>query len=153
MIQRIVPLFEQAQALGSQYANKQLQRGFVPKFISSLLDRAANFVGRSINWSGQLTEDKLADLGDDPSDEDIEQTLEDVAATVAETLAPTEIQDIVEQAVLNELKAAQVVQVVWVTEPGACNLCLDEEAKGPQPIEQAERPPKHQRCRCHLSPA
>lgn len=155
LTQKIVPLFEQAEALGRQFAAKQLQRGLLPKLVGNLLDRAANFVGRAIDWSGQLTVSKVEALGESPSANDIQGVLDETAMTVAETLAPTEIQDIIEQTVLGELKSNDVEYVQWIDSPDSCKVCQENAGQGPIPIGETfasghTAPPAHGRCKCHL---
>jgi len=155
LAKQIAPLFEKAQALGKLYASKQLERALFAT-IGGWLQRATELVGRAVDWAKSLFESRVEDLGDDASEDDLEEAASLVADTVAETLAPTEIQSIIEETVLDTLTKNDVVSIVWVTEPDACQICEDNESQGAIPIGQAFKdgsfaPPSHQRCRCHIS--
>ncbi len=151
----------QAQTLGHGYAEKQLaqvERGVVSALSGGVqwaIDQASNLIDRALSWAKELFASKVEDLGDEASAEDIEQALEGVAENVAETLATTEIQDVVEKTVMNDLQDAGVAMVEIVCDPDACDLCMANADAGPIPIGTAfpsgeTSPPFHRRCRCGM---
>lgn len=97
----ITSFLERAQTLGHGYAQQQLAR--LERSIGSaikggniaqrLVDQARDLIDRALSWAKDLFASKVEQLGDDASEEDIEQALEDTAETVADTLALTEIAD------------------------------------------------------------
>lgn len=89
-----------------------------------------------------------------------EQVVQDVVASEIDILpdlvAETEIVGAVESVVLDTLKEADVPQIVWVTNPGACEVCTENEEQGPIDLGKVFAsgnafPPAHPRCRCNLS--
>ena len=89
-------------------------------------------------------------LEDEESPEDALAALFD---SLPEVIAVTEVHDAFESAVIKTLKRNGVEQVVWITSPGACPLCMDNEEQGPIDIGDTfasghENPPAHPNCRC-----
>lgn len=90
-----------------------------------------------------------------------------IAAGIAEVLdadnrsdmiAATELHRAEQAAVQGVYRGAGVMLKQWLTEPGACPVCLANEAEGPvafgAPFQSgAMSPPQHPHCRCSLVPA
>lgn len=159
----IASFLEKAQTLGHGYAQQQLARlersvvGTTLKggALTRALERARNLIDRALSWAKDLFASKVEQLGDDASEEDIEQALEDTAETVADTLALTEIADTIEQEVMQQLMGAGVAMILAVNEPDACELCVENAEAGPIPIGTSFPSghvacPFHGRCRCHV---
>ncbi len=157
----IAPYLEQAQALGHGYAQKQLarlERGLgnaIKGGMQWAIDQARILVDRALSWAQELFASKIEELGDDATDEDIEEALEEVAETVADTLALTDIQSVIEQAVMSDLEDAGIAMIEAVNEPDACELCMQNAEAGPIPIgtpfpSGETSAPFHHRCRCHV---
>lgn len=71
----------------------------------------------------------------------------------AEMIAQTEISRSLSLASVDSYRAAGIAYIRWMTEPGACPVCLANAAAGPVPIDGtfpdgSPRPPAHPRCRC-----
>jgi hypothetical protein len=159
----IASFLEKAQALGHGYAQQQLARlersiaGNVVKggALTWAIEQARSLIDRALSWAKDLFASKVEQLGDDASEEDIEQALEDTAETVSDTLALTEIQDTIEQEVMDVLQGAGVAMIQAVNEPDACDLCVQNAEAGPIPIGTPfpsghTSCPFHGRCRCHI---
>jgi len=159
----IASFLEKAQTLGHGYGQQQLARlersiGSAIKggnLIQKFIDQARDLIDRALAWAKDLFASKVEQLGDDASEEDIEQALEETAETVADTLALTEIADTIEQEVMDVLQGSGVAMILAVNEPDACELCVGNAEAGPIPIgtpfpSGGSSAPFHQRCRCHV---
>lgn len=76
----------------------------------------------------------------------------------AAMVATTEVSRASAEAARDTYTRAGVTRWRWLTEPGACPVCLANEEAGPRPIgvawpDGSESPPAHPRCRCSIAPA
>ena len=73
-------------------------------------------------------------------------------------IAHTEIARAVSSAAMDRYNRAGVTQKRWLTAPGACTVCLDNEGAGPILMDQdfpggVQTSPQHPVCRCAVAPA
>jgi hypothetical protein len=148
----IAGILEQAQALGHTHAaretHERLLTGFHP------IDMARNIVRNFLQRIAERFQKQTPQPTGEP-DTDNWQSFDDWAQGFADTVAQTEIHSAIERAVLDELSAQEERTVTWITQPGACKLCLENEAQGAIPIGDLfpsgdEAPPAHPYCRCSL---
>lgn len=155
----IADLLQEASDLGSQFGREMLglpaERAITAKAggFSDLLGRAKTIVAGVIGRLRTLIASALS--------QDSATTPEDVVTRVAsylpETVAETEVHSGVEQSAAEVLQENDVAQVMWVTQPDACPVCLVNEAQGPINLGEAFQsgdvtPPAHPRCKCNVMP-
>jgi hypothetical protein len=139
-------IIEQAQALGRSHAAESVGQRSVAwggNFVNALQsgwDIVTNFVGKISGWIA----DQISG-GNDPSPEDIQAEID----TVADNVGDFEVHAAVESEVLRELTFAGTKMVRSIAQPGACQMCLDEAAKGAVPINDFTPPPYHGSCKCN----
>jgi hypothetical protein len=140
-------IIEAAQAIGRAHAESEGESsaratwgGKFTDGLQSAWDIVTNFVQNiASRISGQSPEDAQAAI-------DAE----------AETVAGTEVASAIEQSVLSSLQSQGFFQIAWATQPGACALCLANEAASPIPIgssfpDGSVTPPAHPHCQCSIS--
>lgn len=149
----------QAHMIGTRYGQaltEKQERGVVSS-IKDFLGRAHDIVTGIVDRIREAISDALSSGDEDIDPEQIVQdTIDGEIAVLPDLVAETEIVGEVENTVLGTLKDAGVSQVIWVTNPGACQICLDNEEQGAINIGDAfasghTEPPAHPRCRCNLS--
>lgn len=69
----------------------------------------------------------------------------------AELIAITEVARAMSAATLDTYRSNGIQAWDWLTTPGACEICEDEEADNPHTLDD-DPPPGHPRCRCVASP-
>lgn len=156
--QKIADLLQQGRELGVQWAKEMLDRqqraiSIGKGAIGSMFDRAKAIVSGIVDRVAQAVSDIDVEDNDESAVEDV---IDDLVSSMPDMIAGTEMQTAVESAVYDELAAQDVLPtVVWVTEPGACQLCRDNEQMGVVPLgtsfaDGSSYPPAHPNCRCHL---
>lgn len=80
------------------------------------------------------------------------------SADIADMIASTEVARATSQAALASYEVAGVGQVSWLTAPGACQRCQDNESASPIRLGDnfpsgSDSPPSHPRCRCSCVPS
>lgn len=163
LIDEIAKALEQAHAIGVQHGQalvgKQERK---EKKHKNFFDLARLIVLGIVDRVRETISDALSKHKEAKSEEvsSPEQVVQDIVESEIDVLpdlvAETEIVGAVESAVLDTLKDAKVSQVIWVANPDACPVCLENEEQGP--IKAGETfasgnsaPPAHPRCRCNLS--
>lgn len=149
MAQQIADLLQRAKAIGQAHASDETQEShawggkFTDAWVSAW-DIVQNFVDRMIDWIG----------GQDDNDLD-ESDIEAEVESLADTVGDAEIGSAIEQAVLDELVAQGALQVAWYCSPGACVVCLENEAASPIPAGETfpsgdKCPQCHNGCQCSV---
>lgn len=159
MIDEIAEVLEKAQAIGVSYGQalvEKQERGLVSN-VKDFLGRARDIVTGMIDRVRETISDALSKREETSSPE---QVVQDAVANEIDVLpdlvAETEVVSAVESAVLDTLKGAKVSQIIWISNPGACPVCVENDEQGPIDLGQVfssgnSAPPAHPRCRCNLS--
>lgn len=159
LIDGIAEVLANAHGIGVQYgqdlAGKQERKD--KKKIKDFLALARVIVLGIIDRVRETIIDALSKRDETSSPEQVVQdTLANEIDVLPDLVAETEIVSAVESAVLDTLKEAGTKQVVWVSNPDACEICQENEDQGPIKAGEAfasgnVAPPAHPRCRCNLS--
>lgn len=118
--------------------------------IAYFLKRAKDIASALIARMSSTVSDVIAKGG---KASDAKDAIDGMLDYVPDQTAVTEIHTEVEDGVLETLKVNGVEQIEWITEPGACPTCLENEDAGPIDIDDTfpsgdDNPPAHPQCRC-----
>lgn len=151
-VQVLASIIEQAQAIGHEHAQSEMERGIAwgGKFsnaLNSAWDIVNNFVSRIAEW---ISEQVSSDTGEELSEDDIAAEVDSLASTVA----GVEVAAAIEQEVMDELQSQGFLQIQWYAQPGACPRCKANADMGAVPIGTdfggIAAPPAHSNCRCSI---
>lgn len=159
LIDGIAEVLANAHSIGVLYGQvltEKQERGLVSN-VKDFLGRARDIVTGIIDRVREAISDALSknDEGSDP-EQVVQDALQNEIDVLPDLVAETEVVSAVESAVLDTLKDADIPQIIWVTNPGACEICTENEEQGPINIGSTFAsghaiPPAHPRCRCNLS--
>lgn len=127
----------------------------IRKSVGRFVQRAKEIVSAIVVRVKDMVSAIFADGGTAVEAQDAVDTL---LGSLPETIATTEVHTEVEQAIADVFEEQGVELVEWVTEPGACPVCADNEEQGPIKRGTAfasggTAPPAHPRCKCNLVPS
>lgn len=147
VIDSLVAALGKAYSMGVQYGGVKDVLGKARDIVSGIIDRITDLVSSAID----------AMSGDDDVEEVVQEVLDRVDDYLPDGVAGDAIHAAVEDGVMSALEDAQVAQVEWTCNPGACKLCLANEEQGAINMGESfvsgdDSPPAHEHCRCNVTP-
>jgi hypothetical protein len=143
------------QAMVAQSAKESMvsvAQGFFQRakdIVSGVIDRVQDVLADAVDRAKQAGVN-IADA--------LQEAMDTLLGNLPDTVGENEVHTEVESGIMDAFTSAGVQQVIWVTEPNACDLCKANESQGAIDrgdtfVSGDEQPPQHPHCRCSLQNA
>lgn len=162
LLNDVTDMLHSAANEGRSIATSMEQRGLISA-AKNIAGYAVQLVGNIIDMISEKASDIISDIFGSGEVADLQGAIEEAEAELAEwaenyadLVGDTEIHDMIEGTIADEMQSQGKTQKYWVNDGEPCQRCIDNAEASPLPLDEAfpdgsTTAPGHPRCKCSMS--